>query len=153
MFRKLAVLVFSGAAAATSFNGTGQVRTMKAPASTATDLGCLTDAGAWTANDTACGTFTADHNSESTQFTISSASGPCLISSRQFNCSSANDEGATFWAFSGVLSDYDILAYGESITFATSGNASLAPASIHIYSASDSKPWVWLTWESSSDSE
>lgn len=54
-------------------------------------------------------------------------------------------------AWSGLLDDYDVLAYGEQITYSSNLNISEtdnATVPIRTYRSTDNKPWIWLTWTS-----
>jgi hypothetical protein len=78
--------------AVTTFEGTGQLRTLWNDGDHA-DLGCLTDTGLWTADYKLCGTFTgtALDSSSLRTFTLTSAAGPCKILGTRFTCQEGNE--------------------------------------------------------------
>ncbi|KAI0133888.1 hypothetical protein BJ170DRAFT_716068 [Xylariales sp. AK1849] len=146
MLRNVVILALSGLAAALSFNGTGQLRTLSST-DLGSDLGCLTDTGLWSKNETLCGTFTGVRSIDSTSTVISSSVGPCTLNGtlKSFECSTDTD-ALTFWAWSGLITDWDVLAYGETVTFSSAENATKAPAEVRKYRTTDPKPWIWLGW-------
>lgn len=88
MLYSVALLALAAVASATDFSGSGQIRALDSDDLTS-DLGCLTDAGAWTKDETLCGTFTATRSGSSA--TVVSAEGPCTISSTTaIGCASGN---------------------------------------------------------------
>ncbi|KAH8194112.1 hypothetical protein TruAng_011725 [Truncatella angustata] len=145
MFRNIVLLAFFRTVSALNFNGTGEVRTLSSANDVGSDLGCLTDAGMWTKNDTLCGTFTGYRDADSTSFTISSTEGPCTLDGLYFECGEDIDS-LTFWAWSGLITGYDVLAYGESVTFSSPMNASETLRPVRTYHTSDPKPWIHLGW-------
>lgn len=70
-----------------SFSGLGQLRTRWSEGDHA-DLGCLTDSGMWTTDESLCGTFLAKQWDQNglTAFTLTSAAGPCRIYGAKFIC-------------------------------------------------------------------
>lgn len=71
-----------------SFTGRGQLRTRWYQGDY-DDLGCLTDTGLWTSDESQCGTFTAqplEGVSTLVTYTLSSAAGPCWIVGAKFEC-------------------------------------------------------------------
>ncbi|KAH8204490.1 hypothetical protein TruAng_001406 [Truncatella angustata] len=146
MLRNLALVAFAGVASATSFSGNGQLRAL-ASAGNGTDLGCITDSGAWTVDASLCGTFTGTR-STTVYTTLTSLDGPCTLNNSAFACG-ADVTALRFWAWSDLLDDYDILAYGEQITYSSTANISEAANSsipIRTYRTTDHKPWIWLGW-------
>ena len=64
----------------TNFNGTGQIRTLLLRPGT--DEGCITNAGLWTVDESLCGVFTSNRDSNPEHypsFTLSSPAGACGI--------------------------------------------------------------------------
>ncbi|KAI1848865.1 hypothetical protein JX266_005293 [Neoarthrinium moseri] len=144
MFRNVALLALAEAIAALTFDGTGQIRALSS--SSSADVGCLANDGSWTTSDTECGTFTGTREDDSTDFIISSTSGPCtLVDYATFECASGL-EALTFWAWTGIVDDYDVLAYGETVTFSSPVEPSEELAPIRPYHTEDSKPWIHLGW-------
>lgn len=85
---------------ATDFAGLGQIRTLYIGRGH-DDLGCLTGAGKWTADESECGTFAAEQIGNST-FHLSVPEGGCGVDVATFKCG-ANVEGAIFGVRSGFL--------------------------------------------------
>jgi hypothetical protein len=77
-----------------SFSGKGQLRTRWNEGDYA-DLGCLTDHGRWTSDESLCGTFTANQYTTGTYaqvaFTLTSASGPCNMLGGRLDCEPGNE--------------------------------------------------------------
>lgn len=75
-----------------SFSGIGQLRTRWNDGDYA-DLGCLTDTGLWTSDDSLCGIFRAVQRDAFglAAFTLTSAAGPCKIYGGSFTCSKDNE--------------------------------------------------------------
>ncbi|KAK6084335.1 hypothetical protein SCUP515_01449 [Seiridium cupressi] len=148
MLRNITLAALAGVASATTFNGTGQLRTLSSlTADRGTDLGCLTNAGNWTTEDSLCGTFTGTR-SGSVYTTLTSLDGPCTIDDSKFTCGT-DLTALQFWAWTGLLDNYDVLAHSEQITYSSSSNISEVSDSsvpIRTYRTTDPKPWVWLGW-------
>lgn len=73
------------------FNGTGQLRTLWRDGDHA-DLGCLTDQGRWTTDDSKCGTFEATPDAKSPSlFTLKSSAGFCKVYGAKFVCEEGNE--------------------------------------------------------------
>lgn len=71
---------------APSFKGIGQLRTIWRDGDHS-DLGCLTETGRWTTDNTKCGTFEAVAIPETpTLFTLQSAAGFCKVYGAKFTC-------------------------------------------------------------------
>lgn len=95
----IAPLCLAGLAAASppaltksqSFNGVGQIRAQWNQGDYI-DLGCLTDSGKWTVNNTLCGTFTATPYTASSiySYRLSTNQGPCYIYGARVVCDNGN---------------------------------------------------------------
>lgn len=98
MLRNTVLLALAGAASATTFNGTGQLRALASSVSgNGTSIGCITDTGAWTMDEDLCGTFTATRGSTSAIYvTLSTLNGPCTLDKSNFTCS-ADATALQFW--------------------------------------------------------
>lgn len=72
-------------AEAKNFEGTGQIRATYYQ-DTYEDLGCLTNQGLWTADESLCGTFTAETVGEYRQYTLTTPAGPCYINHVRLAC-------------------------------------------------------------------
>lgn len=89
LLRSIALFALAGAASASSFSGTGQIRAVASSSEgNGTDLGCLTNSGAWTVHDEVCGNFTGTRASSSVYVTLTSLDGPCTLSNSNFTCGS-----------------------------------------------------------------
>ena len=86
---------------AADFAGLGQIRTLYIGRDH-DDLGCLTGAGKWTADESECGTFAAEPIGNST-FHLSVPEGGCGVDVATFKCG-ADVEGAIFGVGSEFLS-------------------------------------------------
>lgn len=96
MLRNTILLALTGLASATTFSGTGQLRALASSTSgNGTSLGCISDAGSWTTDEEACGTFTGTRAS-SVYVTLSSLDGPCTLDDSNFTCS-ADATASKFW--------------------------------------------------------
>ncbi|KAK6212542.1 hypothetical protein LQW54_005126 [Pestalotiopsis sp. IQ-011] len=153
MLRTTVFAVLAGVATAifdTSFNGTGQIRTLDHTSGNGTDIGCLTNAGQWTIVEDNCGVFTGDRNGAMAVY-VSSEEGPCGRaqngSELYFSCS-GNQTAFNFWVFAGY-STRDILVYSEVFTWSSSSTFADADTDVlplHSYQTSDPDPWLWLGW-------
>ncbi|KAK3308423.1 uncharacterized protein B0T15DRAFT_107736 [Chaetomium strumarium] len=137
-----------------SFTGTGQLRTRWNDGDYA-DLGCLTETGLWTADNTLCGTFTATTLDSSTlrTFTLTSAAGPCKILGARFTCQEGNEAYAFgIWPFPNSIPGVDCLRWGQYGLMASSAKnppgLEDAPEEIHGATYSEVGKYVWLTWRS-----
>jgi len=85
------ILATISLAAARSFSGRGQLRATWRDGEH-NDLGCVTDEGRWTTDDTRCGTFEASPVPETpTMFTLQSAAGFCKVFEGRFMCNQDAD--------------------------------------------------------------
>lgn len=102
----------AGAAAALTFNGTGQLMAYSSTIGDNSALGCMTDVGLWSINGTDCGTFEGTRDADSIYFTISSLEGPCELDDSVFTCSS--DVTATsFWVRADSPCDSSVVHYTD----------------------------------------
>ncbi|KAK3370500.1 hypothetical protein B0H63DRAFT_317514 [Podospora didyma] len=148
-------LAAGGLAAAkpTSFNGTGQIRTLWAYGDHS-DLGCLTSAGLWTTDESLCGKFDAKRTNESpVMFTLASVEGPCQIYGK-FSCAKGNEPYIFgLWPWGNSVPGVECLRWGQYGLMASSGprNPPLPtdpPQELHLTSASEEQKYVWLTFGS-----
>ncbi|SPQ21426.1 536990c9-d2c6-4d05-980b-aaab1fa32765 [Thermothielavioides terrestris] len=140
-----------------SFIGKGQLRTRWNDGDYA-DLGCLTDGGQWTANETLCGVFTGAPLAQPTgmwQFTLTTAEGGCYIIGSEFKCDHGNPTYPTayyFWVYPlpNAIPGVDCLGYSQYGLMASDGKNPPSPEDppeeIHLVSYSEVGKYVWLTW-------
>ncbi|KAK0727632.1 hypothetical protein B0T26DRAFT_636695 [Lasiosphaeria miniovina] len=133
------------------FNGTGQIRTVWGYGDQyRADLGCLTAAGLWTADDSRCDIFDAVRFNAST-FTLASSAGPCRVLGAEFTCAKGN-EGYYFglWPWGNSIAGVECLRWGQYGLMASSGrNPPLAtdpPQEIHLTSYIEEGKYVWLAF-------
>ncbi|KAK3326071.1 hypothetical protein B0H66DRAFT_146394 [Apodospora peruviana] len=136
------------------FRGTGQIRTLWNDGNH-DDLGCLTDTGLWTSDETLCGVFeAARHNispSKLTAFTLTSAAGPCQLHGARFTCEPGNEayEFGT-WPWPNSVPGVECLRWGQYGLMASFGRNPPSPADppqeIHMVSSIEEGKYVWLAW-------
>ncbi|KAK4118745.1 hypothetical protein N657DRAFT_650938 [Parathielavia appendiculata] len=141
-----------------SFTGKGQLRTLWSDGDH-TDLGCITDAGLWTGNNTLCGTFTGTPTSNSNlrTFNLTSAAGPCRIWGSTFICEQWNGGYPSIyefgiWPYPNSIPGVDCLRWSKyGMMGNPEGNPTGpedSPREIRLLSYIEKPKWVWLTWES-----
>lgn len=119
MLYNIALVALAGFASATTFSGTGQLRALAS--GNGSDLGCITDSGAWTVNDTLCGNFTGTRSS-TVYTTITSLDGPCTLEDSNFVCGT-DITALQFWVCNRFISlnfVYRVLTYNYRLGPASS---------------------------------
>ncbi|KAK4114714.1 hypothetical protein N656DRAFT_691281, partial [Canariomyces notabilis] len=139
-----------------SFSGKGQLRTRWNEGDYA-DLGCLTDHGRWTSDESLCGTFTANQYTTGTYaqvaFTLTSASGPCNMLGGRLDCEPGNEPYKYFgiWQFRNSIPGVDCFRYAQYGLMATWGKSPPTPEDppqdLHLTSYAEPGKRVWLTWK------
>ncbi|KAK1757169.1 hypothetical protein QBC47DRAFT_444068 [Echria macrotheca] len=136
-----------------SFQGTGQLRTTWRDGDHA-DLGCLTDRGRWTSDNSTCGTFEATPDPQTPSvFTLKTDAGYCNVYGAEFTCDAGNEAqpfGTWPENWPNGIPGQKVLRWGQYGLMASSaaGPPSLAdaPEAIHLASYNEPGKFVWLTW-------
>ncbi|KAK3995537.1 hypothetical protein QBC44DRAFT_366325 [Cladorrhinum sp. PSN332] len=138
-----------------SFNGVGQIRAQWREGDYA-DLGCLTNAGKWTVDETLCGNFTATPfpGSFIYSYSLETDSGPCYTYGASIVCDNGNTGYPTIfglWPWPNAIPNTPSLRVGNYGLMATHGNnpptIEEGPQSVHFVTYSEKGKWVWLTWK------
>ncbi|VBB75938.1 Putative protein of unknown function [Podospora comata] len=144
---------FGIAPAGQGFFGAGQIRTLWNQGDHS-NLGCLTNTGLWTTNESQCGTFVSKELTTGYSvktFQLFTSAGPCSIYGAKFYC----DKNATpflfgLWPWPNSIPGVDSLRAGQYGLMATFGsNPPLkeeGPQEIHFVTYKETGKYVWLTW-------
>lgn len=134
------------------FEGKGQLRTVWWQGDHA-DLGCLTSAGLWTADEKLCGVFEAARaDDDRSLFTLSTEDGWCRIYGAQFTCNGQEAYSFGTWPenWPNGIPGVQVLRFGQYGIMASSGRNPPEvvdkPQEIHFTSYNEVGKYVWLTW-------
>ncbi|KAM7200368.1 hypothetical protein V8F20_005345 [Naviculisporaceae sp. PSN 640] len=144
------------AAAAQNFEGKGQIRATYYQ-DTYEDLGCLTDQGLWTTNESLCGTFTGVTVGDYRQYTLTTAAGACYVDHISLKCGNkpADNNNTVF----GIYPVAQQIGGGEAFRYGQYGlmggvggvyppGPNDPPIAVKFWSSVDiDKKMVWLTWK------
>ncbi|KAM7212382.1 hypothetical protein V8F06_012215 [Rhypophila decipiens] len=141
--------------AATNFSGKGQIRTTHYEGDYE-DLGCLTNKGFWTANESQCGTFTAEVIKQWRDLLLSSADGQCYIQHIGLRCGDKPADNNSIYF--GIFPTRQEIGGGEALRYGQYGlmagpdkyppGPNDAPIPVQFWSSKDiGQKMVWLTWK------